>query len=358
MGKNKDKTKDKKANKFYYSTYSNDIYAISEHQEKHSSHRKDEGKYIKRNKKHWSLNILFNVRNIVVVASIVLGSGLFASMISNEPKNHTFQVGMVIAPPGVFFIKGLQIPEAGSIVNKRVIFEALIKTIKDKKNADLFTDSQKYYSNIKIKRGIQVGETVDSLRLTLEMQKPDLAQQWVRGYLAFSARNTINRFIRNSQKKIDDKKDQIRLKIDNAYKQVKDENKAILKKISRYRQAIKKAKALGIVKLASVESIPKNKRSEDSLYLQGYWGLENEVSRLELIFDKQLVNVDREQQELKDLEGLYPKFENLSAFSLEKNLELKNLNPAGSRQLVWSVIGAVIGLIFGLIASYPFRRKK
>ncbi|MBE8232946.1 MAG: hypothetical protein HAW67_04365 [Endozoicomonadaceae bacterium] len=348
----------KPANKFYYSTYSSDIYSEAQHSEKDAHHRKQDGKHVKHQRRHWSLNVLFKTRMIIILVSVVISSIFFSSRVNNTPKPEKFEVGLVIAPPSVFDIKSLQLPSVGSIVNKRVIFEDFIKNVKSEKIAKRFSTSNNYHQQIKIKRGVRFGESVDSLMISMIVKQPEVVKQWLDGFLSFAASQTIASFIKNSEQKIDDKKDEAMLKIDTLYAEAKDENKGLTRKIKRYKKASRLAKSKGIATPIGVDSLPKDKRFGDLLYLQGYWKLDAEIDRLQLILDKQVVDVTSEQQELKDLELLFPSADNLKAFSLEKYLKTKDLNLKNNQQAVWSVIGALIGLMLGLIISFPFRRKK
>ncbi|MBE8190317.1 MAG: hypothetical protein HAW58_05610 [Candidatus Thioglobus sp.] len=351
-------TEKKVANKFYYSTYSSDIYSEAQHSDQDSQQRKQDGRHIKHEKRHWSLNILFNTRMIIILVSVIISSLFFSSQVNNNPKSEIFEIGLVIAPPSVFDIKSLQLASVGSIVNKRIIFEDFVKNVKSEKVARRFSTNNNYHQEIEIKRGVRFGESVDSLMISMSIKQPEVAKQWLDGFLAFAASQTISSFIKNAEQKIDDKKDEIILKIDTMYAEAKDEDKGLIRKIKRYTKSSVLAKSKGISLPIGIESLPKDKRFGDLLYLQGYWRLDAEVERMQLILDKQVVDASSEQQELKDLELLFPNADDIKAFSLENYLDTKNLNAQGNKQVVWNVIGALIGLILGFIISYPFRRKK
>lgn len=355
-------TEKKPINKFYYSTYSSDIYSEAQHGEKDMHERKQDGKYIKGERRHWSLNILFNTRMLIIVPTMIISSIFFSSQVNNSPKAENFEVGLVISPPAVFDIKSLQLPSVNSFVNKRLIFEDFIKNVKSEKIAKRFSsennNKQHYHQQIKIKRGIRFGESVDSLMISMTVKQPEIVKKWLDGFLSFAAGQTIKSFIKNTERKIEDKKDEIQTKIDTLYAESKDENKGYTRKISIYKKASKLANSKGIAQPIKVSSLPKEKRFGDLLYLQGYWRLDAEIERLRLILDKQVVDVESEQQELKDLAALFPNADNLKAFAVEKHLKNKSINSQQHQQAVWNIIGALIGLMLGFIISFPFRRKK
>jgi LPS O-antigen subunit length determinant protein (WzzB/FepE family) len=351
--------KSKEPNRYYYSTYASDIYAEAEHSEKDVSARKEDGKHIQSEKRHWSLNVIFNVRMIIIIVAIVISSIFFSSRVNNDPQVENFQVGVVVAPPSVIAIKDLQIPEVGNIVNKRIIFEDFIANIKSAKLAARFSSTINFADKLKIRRDSKSFESVDSVQIyIIGVKQPEAAKQWLSGFLSFAAEKTVNRFIKLSEQKIEDKKDQITLEIDAIYKDAEEGNKELRDKIKRYTTAMKKAQREGIINPIDIADIPEEDRFGDLLYLQGSWKLEAEVERLKTILEKKVVDVSEQQIELKKIIELVPENNNIQAFYLEQVQDVKDLNPAGNRQLVWSIVGAIIGLLFGLIISYPFRRKK
>ncbi|WP_201341487.1 hypothetical protein [Abyssogena phaseoliformis symbiont] len=107
--------------------------------------------------------------------------------------------------------------------------------------------------------------------------------------------------IRNSAKKINDKKQDIKFEIDTRYVEAQGGDKELGRKINRYEQALKIAKNKGIATSIGVDSLSKESRSGDLLYLQGYWQLDSEVDRIRFAIDKQEVDADFEQQELERL---------------------------------------------------------
>lgn len=353
-------TNTKKRNKFYYSTYSNDIYSEA-HQAKDdvaSRERLEDGKHIKDDKRHWLIELLLNVRLIIVVASIVVSSVFFSNYANNEPTTERYKISRIVAPPSVFEIKSLQIPAIGNVVNKRKIFRAFIDNVKSDRLAERFSGSNELHKKLYFKKGIKFGETQDSVKISLEVKKLGIANQWLSGFLVFAAEQTINEYIKKVNHKVDDRKDKIKIEIDDLYAEQKLGNQDSEHKIERFKEASKIAKEKGITNSVDVESIPEKDRFGDLLYLQGYWKLDAEVKRLDLYIKKQSVDISSQQKELRSLEKLYPKVKSIQAFYLEKDSKIENLNSDDNRQTVWSVIGAGIGLIFGLIVSYPFRRKK
>ena len=348
----------KEPNKFYYSTYSSDIYAEAQHGNKDSVERKEDGKYIKSSKRHWSLNIILNTRLIIIIVSVVIGATVFSSVANNDPAPERFQVAQVIAPPSIFDIRELQIPSIGSVVNKRVIFENFIANLKSTKVAKRFTDDNGFHSKLLIKRDSKSFESTDSIKISVISKKPVIATQWLKGFLAFSASQTIADFVNKTERKIDDQRDKISLEIDEVYRENSEDNRVLEDKIKRFNSAIQKAKRKGVINAISVNDIPEEQRFGDLLYLRGYWILEADLKKLKISIKRQQVDVSEHQKELKKLGRLLPNTDNLKAFYLEKDLGTVDLNSKASKQLVWNIMGGILGLVLGLIISFPFRRKK
>jgi LPS O-antigen subunit length determinant protein (WzzB/FepE family) len=353
---NSDKKQEK--SRYYYSTYSSDIYAEAQHSETDVSNRKQDGKHVKSDKRHWSLNLIFNVRMIIIIVSIIISSIFFSAKVNNDPKPENFQISRILTPPNVFDIKALQIPSVGNIVNKRVIFEDFIANLKSDKVAKKFTGSSVFHSSLKIKRDRKSFESPDSVLVYVNTKKPEVANQWLDGFIAFVGEKTINRFIKITEQKVDDKKDKVILEIDKINKEALDGNKDITDKIKKYIFALKKAQRKGIINSINVRDIPKEDRFGDLLYLQGVWNLEAEIARLRVVLEKQVIDTSSQENELKKLNSISINQDDLKSFKLESREKDTNLNPAQNKQFVWNVIGGAIGLFIGLIISYPFRRKK
>jgi LPS O-antigen subunit length determinant protein (WzzB/FepE family) len=351
-------TKKQEESRYYYSTYSSDIYAEASHSKDDISNRKQDGKHIKDQKRHWSLNLIFNVRMFIIIISVVISSIFFSSQVNDNPEPEIFEIGRILTPPNVFEIKALQIPAVGSIVNKRVIFEDFLSNLKSEKTAKKFTGSGQFHSSLKLKRDRKSFESPDSVLVYIKTKKPEVANQWLDGYIAFVGERTIGRFVKITEQKIDDKKDNIILEIDKIKKEALDGNRDLTNKIKKYVAALKKAKHKGIINSISPQDIPQEDRFGDLLYLQGSWNLEAEITRLKTILEKQIIDTSSQEDELSKLNTISINQDALKAFKVESIQKDKPLNAGQNKQMVWNIIGGLIGLFIGFIISYPFRRKK
>ena len=342
---------------YYYSTYSSDIYAEAQHNAEDINTRKQDGKYVKSNR-HWSLNFLFNTRMAIIAISVIISSILFSSQVNKDPKAGKVQVSRVLAPPHILDIKELQIPSVSNVVTGRIIFTDFLANLKSEKIAKKFSGSNIFYQDLKLKRDRKKFESRDSVLVYLDTKNPEAGNQWLNGYISFINEITINKFIKLAEKKIDGKKDNIAFEVYAINKERESGNNDLINKIKKYTISYKKAIKKGIVNSISAKDIPEEGRFGDLLYLQGSWKLESEIKRLNIILKKQVIDISSQQDELTRLSSVIPNSDNLKSFILERKMDDKDLESQGSKQLVWSVIGGLIGLFFGLIISYPFRRKK
>lgn len=352
--------------KHYYSTYFNEIYQQKDYDtdadyylsltDKHNNQPDYNAEYTNNSK--YKPKPAFGVRASIIIIAAIIGSLFFGSQGNKEAVPENFSIDLVISPANIFDIQSLQIPAVGYKVNNKALFMDLLKKIKSTQFAQQFADSALYHPLLKIRRGIEIGERPESAQLSFETANPEGAQQWLNGFLTFAQQAVLNNYVDAADAKISDIRNKVQLEIDKVYQQANLESQTTKDKIARYQKAVKKAKAKGIINRVSAQSIPKEQRFGDLLYLQGYWKLEAQIKYFKLTLSRQSVDIESQELVLNEIKDLNPKINQLKAFAIEQVLKVKDLTDYNRQQSVWSFLGTVIGAIFGWILSYLFRRIK
>ncbi len=345
-------------NRYYYSTYSNEIYAQNEHNLEEIKERQDLAENANLATRNWAMNAIFNLRIIIIIASTVAFAFILAPRQDANVPDPIYQIGKVLVPADVNDIDALQIPEISFVVNKRKLFNEFLANVSSPQNARKFGDESKFFSTLRISSDSKKYNTVDSVLISLdEVNDPEVANRWFGAYLTYASDQAVDYFVKQAQRKLDDKKDELSVEINNIARKVELANQELVNQIKRHKNALTQAKNRGIVESISVNDLPIAERFGDLLYLQGSWKLEEKLEKYQRQLNTQVVSVTKEQEQLKQLLSLGINAQTVRAFAIESIPEVINLTPEAMKPMGWSVLGAFMGFFIGYIISLFLRRK-
>lgn len=345
-------------NRYYYSTYSSEIYAQNEHNLDEIQERQDLARKANLATRNWVMNIIFNLKVLIIIASTIAFAFILAPKQDANVPDPIYQIGKVLAPADVNDIDALQIPEISFVVNKRKLFNEFLANLNSPQNARKFGDESKFFSALRMSSDSKKYNTVDSVLVSLdEVSDPEAANRWLGAYLTYASDLAVDYFVKQAQRKLDDKKDELSIEINNIARKVESANQELVEQINRHKDALAKAKNRGIVESIRVNDLPAAERFGDLLYLQGSWKLEEQLEKYQRQLNTRVISASKEQEQLKKLLGIGINAQTVRAFAIESIPEVVNLTPEAIKPGDWSVPGAFIGFFLGYIISLFLRRK-